>query len=146
MGFSDLLQPLSRETPCAYCGAITSIDVAILDVEGWRCGQCQQRSALAISQGADEQFGSISRQAMEKKGRQVGVRAAIAGVASAGSIGALSWLFMQPSDAAQFIFYAVFAAFVCVVMFGFELASYRRIRNGLKQMQLPEATVRPKQS
>ncbi len=128
-------------TTCAYCGAATSSEQAILDVEGWRCDACQLRSAIAISNGADEQFGSIGRQAMVRKGQRVRQRAMVATGATVACLGVIGYLTTLPLDVSRLLMYAVLGAFISTVVLGYELAAHRRIKNALKQMELPSASV-----
>ncbi len=126
---------------CAYCGNATSIAQAIFDVEGWRCEQCQLRSAIAISNGADEQFGSIGRQAMVRKGQKVRFRAMVATAATAACLAISGYLMTLPIDISRLLMYSMLGAFTSTVVLGFELAAHRRIKNALKQMELPAASV-----
>ena len=128
-------------TTCGYCGKATSNAQSILDVEGWRCDQCQLRSAIAICNGADEQFGSIGREAMELKGKRVRNRAIVASGATLGCLAIIGYLTTLPIDVSRLLMYAVLGAFISMVMLGFELAAHRRIKNALNHMALPTASV-----
>ncbi|MBP9085695.1 MAG: hypothetical protein KBG15_06225 [Kofleriaceae bacterium] len=137
----EVLVVTPAPTACAYCGDATSSAQAILDVDGWRCAQCQLRSAIAISHGADEQFGSIGRQAMVRKGIRVRNRAVVATLAMVGCLGVVGYLMTLPNDVSSVGLYAIVGAFTSTVVLGFELAAHRRIKNALQQMALPAANV-----
>lgn len=140
MDASQSLLPATTNT-CAYCRGVAANGTAILDVEGWRCQLCQLRSEIAVHEGADEQFGSIDKRAMELKAHRATVRTALAGAASVVSLVVGGYVLSLPIDEGGDVFFPVLFVMSSLAIFGYEAFALRRIRNALRRMALPAASI-----
>lgn len=126
---------------CAYCGAAISSEQTVLDVESLRCAQCQLRTSLAITNGADEQLISLGRQALIKKSKRVRIRVIFEFVTSVPFAGYLGYAATLPNISLRWLIFHGILVLGWLLELGVTFAAHRRIKNALKQMELPSASV-----
>ena len=94
-----------------------------------------------MHEGADEQFGSIDKRAMEQKAQRAMVRTALAGAASVVALVVGGYVLSLPIDEGGDVFFPVLFVMSSLAIFGYEAFALRRIRNALRRMALPAASI-----
>jgi hypothetical protein len=119
---------------CVECRASVPASEVELTGNGWRCRKCSLRYQIDLHQGADEQVGQISVEAMRKRASNAMTATVLAILAGILVVILLAAGALRGRNAAR----ALWVVPACIAFAGYELVAWRRARNAVGVMERRE--------
>lgn len=126
---------------CTDCQTVKSSGKLDEGGDRWRCDQCKSRNAIAIGDNASGKLELSSREALLKKGKRARFYLMFELATAVPFAGYVAYCATLQNISSRWLIVNGLLALGWLGMAGNAIVLHRRIRNVLKQLELPEASV-----